>query len=78
MAENRDLKKQVSQKQGARNDEILDREVSLARGGLPINHICSRLVGSLESDHSFEDGADQGEGKVGVTRVYSAYTGRLR
>lgn len=27
MAENRELKKQVSQKQGARNDEILDREV---------------------------------------------------
>ena len=29
MAENRELKKQVSQKQGARNDEILDREVRI-------------------------------------------------
>jgi len=27
MAENRELKKQVSAKQGARNDEILDKEV---------------------------------------------------
>lgn len=78
MAENRDLKKQVSQKQGARNDEILDREVSIARGGLPIDHICSRSVGSLESDHSSEDGAYQGEGKVSITRAYCAHTGNSR
>ena len=45
MAENRELKKQVSAKQGARNDEILDKEVS--RRLMHRRMYYGRLTGSM-------------------------------